>query len=97
MVLEGKDTLPLDGTCPSIRINSNPTWIHINTGATCAVTNQRGGLHSPAPSLAICGTAQHSAKVPILAVGTLVFDLVGRHKCLLPIEAPGTCEITAFG
>jgi hypothetical protein len=30
-------------------------------------------------------------------VGTLIFDLVGRHKCLLPIEAPGTCEITAFG
>jgi hypothetical protein len=92
IMLESKDTLPLYGTCPSIGI-----WIHIDTGATCAVTNQRGELHCPAPSLEICGTAQHSAKVPILAVGTLVFDLIGRYKSLLPTEALGTCDITAFG
>jgi hypothetical protein len=84
------------------RAYSSPCWtmtrksIHIDTGATCAVTNLQGELHCPTPSTAQCGTAQHAAKVPITAVGTFIFDLIGRHRQLLPVEVPGACEIPGF-
>jgi hypothetical protein len=96
MIMESTNTLPVDGTSPTIKAATNVSWIHIDTGATCAVTNLQGELHCPTPSTAQCGTAQHAAKVPITAVGMFIFDLMRRHCQLLPVEVPGACEILGF-
>jgi hypothetical protein len=94
---ESLDTLPADGPGPLYGTDPNITYLHVDTGVTCAVTNRQGELHCPMPSKALCGTSQQAARVPITAIGTFVLDLLGHHKTLFPIEIPGACEIPAFG
>ena len=100
--------LPLDGSLPDEIISqvdacssSTPmavihAFLHVDTGATCFVTNHKHELHCPVPTQVTCGTAQSGPHTTINALGTLILDLVTSDGLTIPIEAHQTPEIQEF-
>jgi hypothetical protein len=99
--------LPLDGTLPAelvARVDAFPTdtpsliyaYLHVDTGATCFVTNHSAELHCPIPTRATCGTATTGPRATINALGTLLLDFITTTGEVIAIEASQTPEIRSF-
>jgi hypothetical protein len=71
-------------------------FLHVNTGATCFVTNQQNELHRPVPTSSTCSTAQSGPRTIINTLGTFVLDLVTSNGSTIPIKAHQTPEIRRF-
>jgi hypothetical protein len=71
-------------------------YFHVDTGATCVVTDQVAELHCPIPTQATCGTAAKGPRTTINAMGWLVLDLVTDKGVNLPFEFPKATEIQQF-
>jgi hypothetical protein len=100
--------LPLDGSLPDeivsrvdASISTKPmavinAFLHVDTGATCFVTNNQHELHCPVPTQATCGTAQSGPRTTINALDTLILDLVTSDGLTIPIEAHQTPGMKNF-
>jgi hypothetical protein len=71
-------------------------YFHVDTGATCVVTDQVAELHCPIPTQATCGTAAKGPRTTINAMGWLVLDLVTDQGVTIPFEFPKATEIQQF-
>jgi hypothetical protein len=68
-------------------------YFHVDTGATCVVTDQTSELHCPVPTQATCGTAAKGPRTIINAMGWLVLDFITDKGLALPMEFPNATEI----
>jgi hypothetical protein len=71
-------------------------YFHVDTGATCVVTDQISELHCPFPTHATCGTAAKGPRTTINAMGWLVLDFVTDKGIAIPVEFPNATEIRQF-
>jgi hypothetical protein len=71
-------------------------YFHVDTGATCVVTDHASELHCPIPTQATCGTAAKGPRTTINAMGWLVLDFVTDKGIKIPLEFPNATEITQF-
>jgi hypothetical protein len=71
-------------------------YFHVDTGATCIVTDQQAELHCPVRTQATCGTAAKGPRTLINAMGCLVLDFVSDNGHVIPLEFPQAMEIQKF-
>jgi hypothetical protein len=71
-------------------------YFHVDTGATCVVTDQAAELHCPIPTQATCGTAAKGPRTTINAMGCLVMDFLTDQGTAIPLEFPQATEIQQF-
>jgi hypothetical protein len=68
-------------------------YFHVDTGATCIVTDQQAELHCPVPTQATCGTAAKGPRTLINAMGCLVLNFVSNNGHVIPLEFLQATEI----
>jgi hypothetical protein len=98
--------LPQDAPLPALLVaglaphrNDDSSYFalfHVDSGATCIVTNQAHELHCPMPSTATCSIALAGARSDIDATGTLALDFITTDKTLIPVELVHAVQITSF-
>jgi hypothetical protein len=71
-------------------------YFHVDTGATCVVTDQSAELHFPITTQAMCGTAAKGPRTTINAMGWLVMDFITDTSLAIPMEFPQATEIQQF-
>jgi hypothetical protein len=71
-------------------------YFHVDTGATCVVTDHMSELHCPVPTQATCGTAAKGPRTIINAMGWLVLDFITDQGLTIPMEFPNATEIRQF-
>jgi hypothetical protein len=98
--------LPKDAPLPALLVaglaphrvddSSYFALFHVDSGATCIVTNQTHELHCPMPFTATCGTASAGARSEIDANGTLALAFITTRKTMIPVELVQAVQITRF-
>jgi hypothetical protein len=71
-------------------------YFHVDTGATCVLTDQTAELHCPVPTQATCGTAAKGPCTIINAMGWLMIDFITTTGIRIPLELPNATEIQQF-
>jgi hypothetical protein len=71
-------------------------YFHVDTGATCVITDQAAELHCPIPTQATCGTAAKGPCTTISAMGWLVMVFITDKGTAIPLELPQATEIQQF-
>jgi hypothetical protein len=71
-------------------------YFHVDTGATCVVTDHAAELHCPISTQATCGTAAKGPRTTINAMGWLVMDFHTDQGTAIPLEFPQATEIQQF-
>jgi hypothetical protein len=71
-------------------------YFHVDTGATCLVTDHACELHCPVPTHATCGTAAKGPRTTINVMGCLVLDFISDKGHHIPLEFPQATEIQQF-
>jgi hypothetical protein len=69
---------------------------HVDSGATCIITNQAHELHYLMLPTATCGTASAGARSVIDATGTLALDFITNDKTLIAVKRVHAVQITSF-
>jgi hypothetical protein len=71
-------------------------YFHVDTGATCIITDQAAELHCPIPTQATCGTAAKGPCTTINAMFCLVWDFITDTGAMIPLEFPQATKIQQF-
>jgi hypothetical protein len=71
-------------------------YFHVETGATCVVTDHNPALHCPIHMQVTCGTAAKGSQTTINAMGWLVLDFVTDQGIEVPLEFPNATEMQQF-
>jgi hypothetical protein len=72
-------------------------YFHVNTGATCVVTDHAAKLHCPISTQATCGTVAKGPQTMINAMGWLVMDFhTDNGAWLFPSYSPNPRKFNNF-